>query len=154
MAKSILPLLAVAGGMYLVMRSGGGSIEKGVSNAGKTVDGVLRKITHAVTHGDLLSSPHEFKAQAAGDTLKITGVPSDGQYMAVAAHNGEDRSDLVDVHHDPATGTLYVTSLASGAELPPLLGNGFDTRTVVGNWPVYGPPTTLALVGDVHPQDG
>lgn len=153
MAKSILPLLAVAGGMYLVMRSGGGSIEKGVSNAGKTVDGVLRKITHAVTHGDLLSSPHEFKPVAAGDTLKITGAP-EGQYLAVAAYNGEDRSDMVDVHHDAATGTLYVTSLVSGDKLPPLLSHGFDTRTVVGNWPSDGPPTTLALVGDVQPQDG
>jgi len=157
MAKNnILPLVAVAAGMYFIMRKGGGggdgSLEKGIANAANTAEGYARKITHTIEHGDLLEKHHDYKPQDVGDTLRITGAPA-GDYQAVAVYNGDSRAKVVEVHHDPSDNSLYVTALVPGEELPSLLSHGFDTRTSVVNF-VGGGSHQLVLVGNIDPQDG
>lgn len=110
MAKTnVLPLLAVAGGMFLLMRSGGGSIEKGIDHAEETADGLLRKVKHVLVHGDLLEDMHghSFQPKEPGDTVKITGAPANWSYYSLEDPQGEQ----LDIHHDKGNQALYVTSL-------------------------------------------
>lgn len=95
--------------MYLLMRKGGGSLEKGLKETEKTAGGVARKIKHALVHGDLLEGMHghSFRPKEPGDTVKITGAPADWDYYALQDPKGEQ----LDIHHDKANQTLYVTSL-------------------------------------------
>ena len=156
MAKSnLLPLIAVAGGMFLLMRSGGGSIEKGLGNAEKTAKGMVRKIAHVVTHGDLLGDPMSFTPSEPGDTIKISDAKSNWNYWADTMGFREDEQptdkQLVDVHHDKDNKIVYVTSLAPAQKFGSVSESGLDTSTRVlgepkeaadgGDWPM-----TLAFI--------
>lgn len=143
--KNLIPIIAVGAGMYLLMRSGGGSLEKGVANAGKTAEGIARKIKHTVLHGGLLTEGMDFKPDKAGDTLKIEDVPK-GSYRAVANFDGSDRSNLVEVYHDEPNSTLYVTSLVPADEHPSI-SSGFDARTAIVDYDAEGGPVELTRVG-------
>ena len=110
MAKNnILPLIAVAGGMFLLMRSGGGSIEKGLDHAEETAEGLARKVTHTLVHGDLLEGiyGHSFRPKDPGDTVRITGAPANWSYYSFDDPEGEQ----LDIYHDKGNQALYVTSL-------------------------------------------
>ncbi len=124
MAKTnLLPLIAVAGGMFLLMRSGGGSIEKGLDHAEETAEGLARKIRHAVVHGDLLENSHNFHPKEPGDTLKVTGAPADWSYYAAEDPAEEPRLDL---YHDKGSQTLYITSLVPGDKFGEVSFSGLD----------------------------
>lgn len=147
MAKTnLLPLIAVAGGMFLLMRSGGGSIEKGLGNAEKTAKGMVRKIAHVVTHGDLLGNAVSWAPAEPGDTMKISDAPSDWNYWAetdgLPEHEQPTDKQLVDVHHDKANKTVYFTALAPPQKFGPPANQ-------------YGPDKTTHLLGEPEePADG
>ena len=120
--KSILPLIALGGVAFLLLKKNGG-----LSEIEQTAKGIARKVKATIEHGDLLGGPHDFRPIEVGDTLVLKSTPEDWEYSV--EFMGQDQKDIeeqyqsVDLHHDKKTGTLYATAIIPGSQF----GSGPET---------------------------